>query len=71
MTIKNISAKYIVYLQNNIYNLPTEKHKGYRKMINILSSKNESIPVPLGDIFEYFKSFNSNEETSKVKLQIY
>ena len=31
-------------------------------MINSLSSKNESIPVPLNDIFEYFKSLNSNEE---------
>ena len=32
------------------------------KKINSLSSKNESIPVPLDDMFEYFKSLNSNEE---------
>ena len=31
-------------------------------MINSLSSKNESIPVPLDDMFEYFKSLNSIEE---------
>ena len=31
-------------------------------MINSLSSKNQSIPVPLNDMLEYFKSLNSNEE---------
>ena len=31
-------------------------------MIKSLSSKNESIPVPLNDMFEYLKSLNSNEE---------
>ena len=61
-TAKKFHAKYIVGLQNKIRKLRTERPKDYWKMINSLSSKNESIPVPLNDMFEYFKSLNSNEE---------
>ena len=31
-------------------------------MINRFTRKNEPIPVPLDDMFEYFKSLNSNDE---------
>ena len=49
-------------LKNKIRKLRTGKYKDYRKMIDNISGKNESILVPLDDMFEYFKSLNSNEE---------
>ena len=61
-TNKKFHNKFILGLQNKIRKLRTARPKDYWKMINGLTRKNEPIPVPLDDMFEYFKSLNSNDE---------
>ena len=58
-TTRKYYKKHITGLKNKIRRLRTENSKDYWKMINSLNKKTDTTPIPLHDMFEYFRTLNS------------
>ena len=58
-TIRKHYTKHITDLKNKIRRLRTENPKDYWKMINGMNKKTDTTPIPLIDMFQYFRTLNS------------
>ena len=65
-TIKKYHSKHLIGLQNKIRQLRTEQLKQYWKLINSIDKKKDSIPISADEMFNFFKSLNSDDNTQEM-----
>ena len=69
-TIKKYHSKHLIGLQNKIRQLRTEQPKQYWKLINSIDKKKDNIPISEDEMFNFFKSLNSDVDTQEMNADL-
>ena len=57
-------------MQNKIRQLRPEEPKQRWKLINSIDKKKDNIPISADEMFNFFKSLNSDDDTPNIQLNI-
>ena len=69
-TIKKYHSKHLIGLQNKIRQLRTEQPKQYWKLIISINKKKDNIPISADEMFNFFKSLNSDDDTQEMNADL-
>ena len=68
--VKKYHSKHLIGLQNKIRQLRTEQPKQYWKLINSIDKKKDNIPISADEMFNFFKSLNSDDDIQEMNADL-